>query len=391
MNYSSTHEKSIPSAFKKTILYLVGEDKYFLSHRLPMARAAQKAGYHVIVACPLGSAQQAVKNAGFEIYPLESFDRSSINLLREINALWEIILLYRQLQPAILHHVGMKPVLYGSIAALFSRNVRVINALVGLGYVFISASFKAKLIRKVLTWPLRFLFNQKNATLILQNFDDQQTLMDAHIIKEHKTLLIRGSGVDPNFYTHIPAPKLTAEGPIIAFVGRMLIDKGVRELIEASKILQQRKIAAQFFLYGDIDFKNPTSFTAQQMLAWQNQGLINWKGPVQNSLQAYQNCHIAVLPSYREGLPKTLLEAASCVRPIVTTDTAGCREVVEDGTNGFLVPIKDGLSLANALEKLIQNVNLRDDMGQKGRQRVLDHFADDIISEKTYQLYLQQF
>jgi glycosyltransferase involved in cell wall biosynthesis len=389
IKYPNMSTSAMLSSASKNLLYVVAEDHYFLSHRLPMARAAEQAGFKVMVAAPVGKSRPSIEKAGFHFYPLYSFNRGSLSLYQEINALWELIRLYRQLKPAVVHHIAMKPVLYGSIAALFSPMTTVINTLGGLGFMFISSSLKATILRSIVGTVLMVLFRRSRSLLILQNPDDQQTVLEAGWVKKEKTVLIPGSGVDPEFYAATPEPPVSPEGPVVAYVGRLLWDKGLGELVEAARLLKNQGVKAQFWLYGDIDLHNPASLTREEVRAWDQDGLIQWKGVVQDSRLAYQHCHIAVLPSYREGLPKSLLEAASSARPIVTTDVPGCREVVRHHLNGFLVPARTVLPLAEALKRLIYDSDLRQQMGQAGRKRVLTYFTDALITEKTREIYLQ--
>ena len=373
---------------QKTILYLVAEDHYFLSHRLPMARAAQQAGFKVMVAAPLGKTYAAIKTKGFEFYALRHFDRTSLQPVKEVLAIVELIKLYHSLQPDVVHHVAMKPVVYGSIAAFFNSSIRVINALGGLGYLFISTSMKAKILRLLIGFVLKNLLNRKQALCLLQNTDDQQTLHQAGFLQDGKSIIVPGSGVDTDYYNVMPEPATTIDGPVIAYVGRLLKDKGLCELIETIKILQAQNIVARFVWYGDVDLKNPASLSRQQVQQWHDEGLIDWRGSVADSREAYQHCHIAVLPSYREGLPKSLLEAASCARPIVTTDVPGCRDVVEHTITGFCVARDDMIKqMVKYLTQLLHNKNARMIMGQRGRQRVLDHFSETIIIERMRNIY----
>lgn len=367
----------------KKILFLVSEDSYFCSHRLNLGRAAQNVGYEVAVATKITKFQKKIQDAGITVFPLKHFTRAGLNPIRQCLLLLELRKIYKTYKPDIVHQVAMKPVILGSLVALWCRVPVIINALGGLGYLFIS---KRGVLQVLACRLFSFIFSRRNTKLILQNDDDLKTLMNAGCISDPKKVsIIRGSGIDTKAFPVTPFPP---EPPIIiACITRLLWDKGIGELVAAAKILQEKHISAEIRLYGLPDPENPASITRKQVQAWHDAGVINWQGHCDNVAKAYENCHIAVLPSYREGLPKSLLEAASCGRPIVTTDVPGCREVVQEGENGLLVPAKDSAALANALITLSQNKTLRTEMGHAGSIRVEQYFADKHIHEQTLSLY----
>ena len=381
------------AANQKIMLYVVAEDRYFISHRLPMAKAAAQAGFNVHVAAPPGSSYQLIIDAGFTLHHLYHFDRTSTQPLKEIRAIGELTRLYHRLRPYAVHHVAMKPVVYGNIAgfinAIFFKNpIKIINALGGLGYLFISSSMKARIIRTGLAIVMNYLSRRKNILYILQNHDDRETLVKHGFIAVDRGIIVPGSGVDAAFYTEIPEPEIGIAGPVIAYIGRMLKDKGLCELSAAIRLIKERNIKAQFVWYGDVDLKNPASLTREQVQQWHDNGLIKWYGSIPHSRDAYQQCHMAILPSYREGLPKSLLEAAACGRPIITTDVPGCRDVVEHNVTGFCVSRIDMVNeLVLYLIKLINDADLRQNMGARGRQRVLNQFTDDIITQSMISIY----
>lgn len=378
----------------KKILFLVSEDRYFFSHRLSLGRAALQAGFEVAVATKTTTYRQKIQDAGLTVFPLKYFTRAGLNPFQQCLLLVELFKIYRTYQPDIVHQVAIKPVILGSLIALWCRIPLIINALGGLGYLFIDSKarvttkLKKRLLRAFTCWLFRFIFSRSNTKLILQNQDDFDTLTKAHCVTDpQKMHIIRGSGVDIKAFPETPFPP---EPPIIiACVSRLLWDKGIGELVTAARILQRKNIAAKVMLYGTPDPENPSSVTQEQIQAWHDAGFIIWQGHCNHVAKAYADCHIAVLPSYREGLPKTLLEAASSGRPIVTTDVPGCREVVKEGENGLLVPIKDSEELANALMVLIENKALRLRLGQAGRKRIEHYFSDTIIHEKILKLYFE--
>ncbi len=378
----------------KKILFLVSEDSYFCSHRLNLARSALQAGFGVAIATKTTTHTQKIQDAGLTVFPLKHFTRAGLNPIRQCQLLLELLKIYKTYRPDIVHQVAIKPVILGSFVALWCRIPLIINALGGLGYLFtnippnppVKGGVKKVILRFLTCWLFRFIFSRGNTKLILQNQDDLDTLVKAQCISDSKKIsIIRGAGVDMDAF---PATLFPPEPPvIIACISRLLWDKGIGELVTAARTLQEKNIAAKIILYGTPDPENPASISHEQIQGWHDSGLIIWRGHCHHVAKAYADCHIAVLPSYREGLPKTLLEAASCERPIITTDVPGCREVVQDGENGLLVPAKDSEELVNALIVLIENKALRLQMGQAGRKRVAQYFSDTLIHEATLKLY----
>jgi glycosyltransferase involved in cell wall biosynthesis len=365
------------------LLYLVTEDWYFCSHRLPLARAAREAGFHVTVATRVQQHAEQIVSAGLDLAPI-SLSRRSTNPLRELASVREIANLYRRVRPDIAHHVAMKPVLYGSIAAWRARTPHVVNALAGLGYVFSSPDPKARLLRPLVERGYRLLLNRRNSCLIVQNPDDLMLLTQQHIVDAERMVLIRGSGVDLSRFQATPEP-LTA--PLVVLPARMLRDKGVEEFVDAARRLTQEGIDARFALVGDPDPHNPAAIPQRRLMAWADEGVVEYWGWRDDMAQVYAQSSVVCLPSYREGLPKALLEAAACGRPIVTTDVPGCREIVSDEDNGLLVPARDSWALADALRRLITDRSLRQRMGQRGRQRAIDEFSIERVIAETLALY----
>jgi glycosyltransferase involved in cell wall biosynthesis len=373
----------------KRLLYFVSEDWYFCTHRLSLARAAVAEGYEVFLATSISGYQEQIESAGIKVIPLQHFNRSSGNLRKELCSLKELKTIYKNINPDLVHHVAMKPVIYGSLVAWFYKIPRIINAFGGLGYLFTHENLKMHFLREGVQRILKFLLNRPNSILILQNSDDAKLMLDRHIVQEDHLVIIRGVGVNPTLFSYQKESKIdNKKGPIVSFVSRMLKDKGILELIEAIKILQSRLIKAQFHFWGDIDPLNPSSVTEQELNQWQQDGLIIWHGPTKEVASVYQKSHLVVLPSYREGLPKTLLEAASCGRAIVTTDVPGCREVVHNEKNGILVPSKNASALAEAMQQMITHPSLRKKMGKQGRKFIEKSFTEEKIIQQTLHLYL---
>lgn len=379
------------------LLFLVAEDSYFCSHRLDLAKAALEKGFQVAVATRCKNHQAIIEQAGVQVFPLRYFNRSGINPIKQLLALRELYQIYQHYQPDVVHHVAVKPVLLGSVIAQMTKIPKVINALGGLGYLFTHTFFdcnkrcikklKKTLLRAIVCTFYQWAFSRTNALLLLQNADDKQMLIEYNCVKDNRVMIIPGSGIDITAYPVTPFPP--SPPIIITCISRMLWDKGIGELVAAAELLQQQNLPIKLRLYGLPDPENPASIPIKTLEQWKASGLIEWSGFCNDVATAYAECHIAVLPSYREGLPKSLLEAASCGRPIVTTDVPGCREVVQEGENGFLVPVQNATELSLKLTLLIENATLREQMGKCGRQRVELHFSSQVIHKKILSLYSQ--
>ena len=372
----------VPGARKK-LLFLATEDWYFCSHRLPPARAAQAAGYDVVVATRVDLRGAEIMAEGFKLVPI-GLRRRSRNPFREVAAIAEIAQIYRRERPDIVHHVALKPVLYGSLAALLVRRPAVVNALAGMGFLFTSTSRTASVLRSAVSRIFRVLLNAGRSVLILQNPDDEAMLVSGGLVAPSRVRLIRGSGVDIERFAPTPEPGGT---PVVMLPSRMLWDKGVGEFVAAAGALRVRGVVARFVLVGDGDADNPASIPDAQLKAWHDSGLIECWGRCEDMPAALAQAHIVCLPSYREGLPKVLLEAAACARALVATDAPGCREIVRHGENGLLVPLRDAASLADAFERLLGDPALRFRMGQKGRHMVELEFSEAKVAQETLAVY----
>lgn len=365
------------------LLFLVTEDWYFCSHRLPLARAARAAGYEVVVATRVGRHADAITAEGFKLIPID-LRRRSQNPLRELAAILEITGVYRRERPDLVHHVALKPVLYGSIAARLARVPAVVNALAGLGFVFASASLKARLLRPWVVGALRLLIDAEGSRLIVQNPDDRRMLVEGRVVASGRVRLIRGSGVDLRRFLPTAEPAGT---PLVMLPGRLLRDKGVGEFVAAARLLKAQGVAARFVLVGDGDAENPAAIPDEEIEAWRDDGTVEWWGRCEDMPAVLARSHIVCLPSYREGLPKVLLEAAACARPLVATDVPGCREIVIDGRTGLLVPPRDAPALAAAIGRLLAGPALRAEMGRRGRELVAAEFSEERVAAQTLAVY----
>lgn len=369
----------------KKLLYFIGEDTAFLTHRFNLAKAAQTAGFEVHVLTRFTTHESTLKNAGFITHGLKFFSRGGMNPFRDLLCLQELILSYRRIKPDCVHHVAWKPVLYGSIAAQITKVSKVINALTGMGYLFISQSIKAWLVRTIVQFLLPRILKSLNHIMILQNPDDYALAKDFLKIPSHHLKIIEGSGVDIKVFK--PAASFPKGRLQFICVSRMLWDKGIRELVEATRLVKLTHASFDVILCGDTDPHNPAAIPSDQLRQWERQGLIKWKGRINDVASIYKQGHVAILPSYREGLPKALLEAAACGLPIITTDVPGCSLVVQNHKTGLLVPPKNYRKLAEAMVQLLTNPSLRADLGHNGRQLVVERFSDPVIIKQFLDVY----
>lgn len=372
---------SLAPRTRPVLVYLVTEDWYFLSHRLPMAREAQRAGYEVHVVTHVNKGAAAIEAEGFRLHSVV-WRRGSIDPLAFLSNILAVRRHYKAIAPDLVHHVALQPTIVGSLAALGLPCVR-LNALAGLGFSFTSSTLKARLVRPILRTLLRFVLGRPRATVLVQNPDDHAAISGLGI-PEDKIFVIPGSGVEADKLTPMPEPT----GPITAaFVGRLLDDKGVRTLVEAQALLARRGEPVRLLIAGEPDPANPVSIPPHEIAAWQRQPGIELLGHVADIRSVWQQAHIAVLPSRREGLPKSLLEAAACGRPIVATDVPGCREIALPDVNALLVPPDDAQALAVAVARLARDGSLRARFGAASRQLVESKFSDVKIGEAIRALY----
>jgi len=370
---------------KKKLLYLVTEDWFFCSHFIERAVAAREAGYDVVVMTHLGKHADIIRARGLRLIPFD-LDRGSTSPLQELATLRQIIKVYRQERPDIVHQVALKPVLYGSVAAKVAGVKRVVNAPVGMGYIFISSTLKARLLRLPVKAWLRLFLSPRGGRVIFENSDDLKALVAGRYVRAAQAVLIRGAGIDLQSFTPRPEP----EGePVVILTARMLLDKGVGEFVEAARLIKATGVKARFLLVGAPDPLNHATIDESVLRQWHEEGVVEWLGHRADIPRLLEQSHIVCLPSYREGLPKSLLEALAASRPVVTTDVQGCREVVADGVNGLLVPVRDSKALARALAALIGDAPRRVAMGQAGRARAEKEFSQERVISETLAVYAE--
>ncbi len=365
----------------RRLLIVVNDAPFFLSHRLPIALAARAAGYDVHVATPPAPEVERIIAAGLLHHPIP-LRRDSTNALGELRTIISLMRVYRRLMPDIVHHVALKAVLCGGIAARVARVPRVVHAVTGLGHLFLSPgrSFLRRSVMRLFAFGMR----RPGVRVIFQNPDDRGLFVRAGVVRESDCVMIRGSGVDVRAF---PATAEPTGVPVVVFVSRMLTTKGVHEFADAARIVRQRGVPARFVLVGDIDPANPDTIGSETLQQWEASGSLEWWGHRADVAEVFRQAHLVCLPSYREGLPKVLIEAASCARAIVTTDVPGCREIVVHGRNGLIVPPRAAAPLAEAIMELLSQPERRAAMGAAGRRMVVDQFSIESIVEQTLRVY----
>lgn len=368
---------------RRRLLFLVTEDWYFVSHRLELAIAARQAGYDVAVATRVDQHGERITAAGLKLYPV-SFNRGGLNPFEEMRTLVQIARIYRRKKPDIVHHVALKPVIYGSLVAKWLGVGGIVNALGGLGFVFSSTALRARLLRALVRPILKFVLGGKRSLLIVQNRGNRDQLISEGMVELGATRLIRGAGVDPDAYRQVT---VESDKPLVILPARLLREKGVCEFVEAARLLRSKGVNARFALVGKPDPANPASLSQAQVDQWATEGVVEYWGWQDDMPKVFASAQIVCLPSYHEGFPKSLLEAAASGCAIVASDIPGCREIVVPKETGWLVPVQDTRGLAAALEQAITQPELRTQYGRAARALVVSDFSMRRIAEETIALY----
>lgn len=365
------------------LLYIITEDWFFASHFLDRAVAAKAEGFDVAVATRNQDEANRIETLGIRVIPVE-FSRHGLNPFRELVTIRQLRRAMKAFDPEIVHNIALKPVVLGTLAARTCRVRNIVNAPVGMGYVFSSDDRKARILRPIIRHVFRMLLNPMGSRVIIENHDDFDSLISSKFVRHDDLILVRGAGVDTELFTPSPEPL----GPIVVLlVGRMLRDKGVVEFVDAARLIKKAGLNAQFQLIGDIDPGNPTTLTESQLEQWAKEGVVSWKGHVDDIPALLAASHIVCLPSYREGLPKSLIEALAAGRPVVATNVPGCREVVTDELNGLLVEPRNAKSLADAIGRLIVDKEMRVRFGAAGRLLAEQEFSTTLINGRTIAVY----
>jgi glycosyltransferase involved in cell wall biosynthesis len=368
------------------IILFANTDWYLFNFRLSLAQALQSQGHEVLLISPPGDYGARLQALGFRWQALP-MDRKSLNPFQELRLLVHLCRLYRREQPALAHHFTIKCVVYGAIPALLARVTARVNAVVGMGYVFTSTALKARLLRPVVRGLMRLVLNGPGVRLILQNNDDVETFRQAGLVRPERVRLVKGSGVDLSRFQPREQAAEPDEPARVVLAARLLWDKGIAEYIEAARQLRARGLPIRFLLAGAPDPGNPASIPQATLDGWAAEGLVELLGHVSDMPALYGRVHLVVLPSYREGLSKSLIEAGACALPLVTTDVPGCREVVTHEVDGLIVPVKDATALAHAIERLHRDPALARQLGQAARARALREFDERIVIRQTLAVY----
>jgi glycosyltransferase involved in cell wall biosynthesis len=376
------------AARRPKLLFLVTEDWYFCSHRLPVARAARDAGFEVVVATRVRAHGEEIRDEGLILRPI-AWRRRGDGIIGAGRSISAITRLYRAERPDLVHHVALKPILFGGLARrlAFAGAVDVpvsIDSVMGLGSGVSAASLAARLRRPSLGIAFRLAVGRGRNWVVVQNPEDRAALAGFGVARE-RIVLIRGSGVDARRFVPLPEPNSAIT---VALVSRMLREKGVLDAVAAVRLLRARGQPIELLLAGPTDPDNRGSLTAEALSSLAAEPGIEWVGPVADVRAVWGRAAIAILPStYGEGVPKTLIEAAACARPIVATDVPGCREVVRPGETGILVPPGDIEGLAQAIGALAGDPARRSAMGRAGRSLIERHFTQEIVARQTLALY----
>ena len=365
------------------VLFVITEDWFFHSHFLDRAKYIASSGGTVGIATRFSIHEEELRDLGFELFPID-FSRRGLNPITEFITALKIRRIVRRFKPDIAHNIALKPVVTGTFGELLGGQGVVINALVGMGYIFTSTDTRASVVKPILSRILKFLLRSNSVHVVIENPDDLNSLVDEGFVRKSQISLIRGAGVDLIAFPFQPE----ATGPVVVtMVSRILRDKGVLEFINSASQLLAKMPEVKFQIVGEPDLGNPSAIEQSEIDSWESLPNVKYLGRRSDIADILKGSHIVCLPSYREGLPKSLLEALSSGRPIITTDVPGCREVCEDGVNGLLIPARDSIALSDAIEKLAINPELRQAMGRAGRMRAESEFSSELVCTQTLDLY----
>lgn len=370
----------------RRLLFLLNEALFFTTHRMPVGEAMLEAGFDVHVAAPYEQPYvDLIRQRGF-VYHDIPLERGGRSLQGEARLFWSCLRLIRRLAPDLVHHVAMKPTVFGGAASRLLGVPAAVHAVTGLGFLFVRDDAASRVIRAGLLPLWRFALHHPNARVIFQNPDDMAMFLDRGLAPRERSLLIRGTGVDVERFAPAPADE---DPPIAMFPARLLGDKGVREFVAAARLLKGHGLRARFVLVGRRDPLNPTDVGEATLRAWLDEGVVEWWGFRDDMPQTLNRAAVVCMPSYREGAPRGLIEAAACGLPIVTADVPGCREVVREGVNGLLVPARDAAATASAMGRLLADPALRRRMGEASRALAVELYSVERFVAETLDVYRQ--
>jgi glycosyltransferase involved in cell wall biosynthesis len=368
----------------KKILFVINSDWGFLLYRTPLAIAAKNKGIQVWVASPDTGDANNIIAMGFNFIELP-MSRKGVNILNEFFTFLRILKIYYQLKPDLIHHVTIKPIIYGTIASAILNKAFVVNAISGLGFTFSSGS-SSRLLKFLVKNLLKISLKYQKSKIIFQNPDDFNLFIDNKLISSNQGVLIKGSGVDCKVFS--PSLSDFNKEKIVILPSRMIVEKGIYEFVGAARLLHLEFPNVRFVLVGKIDSGNPSSIDYFEIMAWEKEGILEWWGHQSDMVTVLNKGTMVVLPTfYGEGLPKVLLEAAACSKPIISTNVPGCKEIVRHEVNGLLIPPKDEVALAEAIRRLLDNPEFAKQLGENGREIVKNEFSEELVVEKTFEVY----
>lgn len=367
----------------RKILYIINADWFFVSHFLPVGLEGIKRGYEVHIACGITDKKEYLESLGFLVHQL-SITRSSIAIKTELKTIIEIYKIIKNINPNILEFFTIKPVLYGGMISRFLSVEKKVFYITGLGYVFITKGLKGLIVRSMVKMLYRFAISGKSSLIITENIYDKELISKLNTASSNQIKIIRGAGVDLAQYRYI---KEDNEALKVSMACRLLKDKGVFEYVEAARMLKSKLPNVKFELCGDVDKHNPSSLTDVDIEKIKRDNFVKLYGFSSDIAGVFASSNIVVLPSYREGLPRVLIEAAACGRAVVTTDVPGCRDAIEPNVTGVLCKPRDAKSLSDEIEKLMLDRNLRNRMGRAGRKLAEEEFDIKKIVEKHFEIY----
>ena len=361
------------------------EDWAFASLFLDRAIAAKNAGYEVAVHVRCSEHRAVIEQAGLQVIP-HNISRSGLNPFRELVSVLQLVKVLRNFRPDVIHLIALKPIVLGSLASVFYPKAKVVNAPVGMGYLFASNDMRARVARPIVKLVLKSTLGRKRSMTIIENSDDKTSLVEGGFLHSNQIVLIRGTGVNLEVFRPTAEPD---GSKIVVLIARMLKDKGVFEFVESARIIKRTHPTTLFWLVGDADPGNPASLTTQQLQAWNDEGIVEWLGYRTDVADLLTKIHVVCLPSYREGFGKVFVEAGAALRAVVATDVPGCREAVEHQVNGLLVEPKNSVALATALIEVLDNDELRLRLAKEGRRRAEFEFSSATVNAQTLDVYQQ--
>ena len=373
---------------KGKLVFIVNVDWFFISHRMPLATAARDSGWDVHVFTTDTGRAGEIEAEGMQVHRIQ-MGRAAQNPLRELVCLWSIISGLRRTRPTIVHCVAFKSAILGGLAARLCRVPGLIIAVTGMGSTLLRETCKTRLWKTVVFSLMKYICRPDTTQMILQNVDDLHDFVAGGVLKRDQVTLIRGSGIKPSSFSVVDEPDVT-NGFVCILPARLLMDKGVYEFVEAARILKSRtlKTKVRMILVGPVDPHNRTSVPLSDIRTWTEvENIVEWTGHTDAMSEMYQRCHVVILPSYREGLPKVLIEAGASRRSSITTDVPGCREIIKNDVNGLLVPPRDAVALAEAVEMLMTDDDRRMRLAENAYRIVLSEYCIDTVVSKTFATY----